>query len=61
MNSSYGMIEMNVLDDLSETVTYDTMHMPIKTMHNRFSYYQYILSMHCPYSFGWEDCSYSDS
>ena len=40
MNSSYGMIEMNVLDDLLETVTYDTMHMPIKTMHNRLSYYQ---------------------
>ena len=34
------MIEMNVTKDLSEVIKYNTLHMPIKTMHNRLSYYQ---------------------
>lgn len=40
LNHLHEMIEMNVTEDLSEVVKYNTLNMPIKVMHNRLSCYQ---------------------
>lgn len=40
MDHSHKMIEMNILEDSSEVVNYNTKHMSIKTLRTKLSYYQ---------------------